>query len=179
MNIYEDYLKYKEDNKAFLDVVHKNAYSIEILYEDVLAVLDYVASMYQKNGSVEADLEDLFDMGLTYMANLVSELVTMYHDYFGENIDLMNSYSHHIIYFFYLEDYKCHLDACELLTDNKRKQIDNMQKELEETLINKAPISEDALASYEERLDKLINKKDEFHPVYVIFSSIRELLNLY
>ncbi|MBO4667787.1 MAG: hypothetical protein J5666_06675 [Bacilli bacterium] len=179
MNIYEDYLKYREDNKAFFDAVHQSAYSIEILYEDVLAVLDYVAAEYKHHGSVEADLEDLFDMGLSYLANLVSELEMMYHDYFGENIDLMNSYSHHIIYFFYLEDYKCHLDACELLTDAKKKTIDNMQKELEQALINKTPIVEDSLASYEEKLDKLINKKDEFHPVYVIFSSIRELLNLY
>ena len=48
MNIYDDYIKYIEENNYLIKLLENNAPSIYVLFEDVLAVLDYIAEEYKK-----------------------------------------------------------------------------------------------------------------------------------
>lgn len=179
MNMYEDYNKYIEEKKPFLNLIEQKATNIYVLFEDILVVLDYIVHEYLHHGHTDEELNDFFEAGYGYLNSVLNEIEIMYKDYFKENIELMNSYSNLIIYFFYADDLKCHLDASENLTDNKKKVLDSIQAEIENILIKNLPVEDGLVEGYEVKLDKLITQKDNFHPVYSIFSMIREELNIY
>lgn len=179
MNIYDDYIKYIEENKELIKLIENNTPAIYVLFEDVLAVLEYIADEYQKNSKIDADLKDFFDAGFGYLTSVLTDIKMMYEDYFKKDIILLSKYGNIITYFFYVEDLKCHLDAEELLTKTKQKVIDDIQQEIETILINKLEIDNDLTDKYEAKISKITSTKDNYHPIYTIFALIREELNLF
>lgn len=179
MNIYDDYIKYIEEHNYLIKLIENNAPSIYVLFEDVLAVLEYISEEYKKGSKLEADLKDFFDAGFGYLTSVMTDLKMMYEDYFKSDIILLSKYGNIITYFFYVEDLKCHLDAEELLTKNKQKIIDDIQQEIETILVNKLEVSEDLTDKYEAKISKITSTKDNYHPIYTIFALIREELNLF
>jgi hypothetical protein len=179
MNMYEDFFKFIEENKSFLKSIEVYSPTLYVLFEDVLVVLDDIYKNYNDNSKIDEELKDFFEAGFGYITNVLSEIKMMYEDYFKSDIKLMDIYSSLIIYFFYVEDLKCHLDAIESLTDSKKKIIDDIQLEIETILQNKKPIDETLTEKYEVKISKITSAKDNFHPIYTIFSMIREELNLF
>ena len=118
-NIYDDYIKYIEENNYLIKLLENNAPSIYVLFEDVLAVLDYIAEEYKKGSQLEEDLKDFFDAGYGYLTSVMTDLKMIFEDYFKSDVILLSKYGNLITYFFYIEDLKCHLDAEELLTKTK------------------------------------------------------------
>ena len=59
MNIYDDYIKYIEENNYLLNLLETNVPTIYVLFEDVLAVLNYISEEYQKGSQLDEDLKDL------------------------------------------------------------------------------------------------------------------------
>ena len=179
MNIYDDYIKYIEENNNLLKLLENNAPTIYVLFEDVLAVLNYISEEYQKGSQLEDDLKDFFDAGYGYLTSVMTDLKMIFEDYFKKDIILLSKYANIITYFFYIEDLKCHLDAEELLTKSKQKTIDDIQQEIETILINKLEVSDDLTDKYESKISKITSSKDNYHPIYSIFALIREELNLF
>ncbi len=179
MNIYDDYIKYIEENNYLLKLLENNTPSIYVLFEDVLAVLNYISEEYQKGSQLDDDLKDFFDAGFGYLTSVMTDLKMMFEDYFNKDIILLTRYDNLITYFFYIEDLKCHLDGEEVLTKSKRKIIDDIQQEIETILVNKLEPSLDLTDKYETKIAKITSLKDNFHPIYSIFALIREELNLF
>lgn len=179
MNMYEDFSKFIEENKSFLKLIEVHSPTLYVLFEDVLVVLEEIFKNYDENSKIEEELKDFFEAGFGYISNVLSEIKMMYEDYFNADIKIMNIYSSLIIYFFYVEDLKCHLDAIEALTDSKKKIIDDIQLEIETILQNNKQFDETLTEKYEVKISKVTSVKDNFHPIYTIFSMIREELNLF
>mgnify|MGYP003304434027 CR=1 FL=1 len=179
MNKYDDYAKYIEEKRPFLNEIKYNAVNVYVLFEDIIEVLDYLIKMYQKEGKIDEDLIDFFDVGFGYLTSVITDIEMMYNEYFHKNIEMLNAYSNLIIYFFFVEDLKCHFDANEVLTESKKKTIDSIQKEIEEIFAKNLPISDEITEKFEVKIDKMFTKSDNFHPIYSIFAMVREELNIF
>lgn len=179
MNKYDDYAKYIEEKRDFLNEIKNKAINVYVLFEDIVTVLDYFIEMYKKDGKIDDDLIDFFDVGFGYLTSVISDLEMMYKEYFHEDINLLNAYSNLIIYFFFVEDLKCHFDANEVLTDTRKKTIDSIQKEIENILAKNMPVNDEITEKFEVKIDKMITKNDNFHPIYSIFAMVREELNIF
>ena len=179
MNIYDDYIKYIEENNYLIKLLENNVPAIYVLFEDVLVVLNYIVEEYQKGSQLNEDLKDFFDAGYGYLTSVMTDLKMIFDDYFKKDVILLTKYGNLITYFFYIEDLKCHLDAEELLTKSKQKTIDDIQQEIETILVNKLEPSDDLTDKYELKISKITSAKDNYHPIYTIFALIREELNLF
>ena len=102
----------------------------------------------------------------------------MYEEYFDSNIDIFNYYAPLIIYSIYLEDYRCHLDADEKLTEERAKLIKEVEENVDQILANRKTFDESLINMYEEQILDIAPKGDKFEPVYIVYSMIAEELNL-
>lgn len=178
MNIYEDYSKYISDNSKFIELVKNNVPSVFVLIEDVIVVLEYIVKQYDKYKKVEEDLQDFFEPGYRYLISLITEMTIMYQEYFKSNIKLFAKYSSLIVYFFYIDDLKGHLYSFDKLTEENKKLIDSVQEEIESTLVNNLELNQDKINQYEVIIEELDNDKS-YHPIYSIFTMVREELHLF
>ena len=95
-----------------------------------------------------------------------------------EDIKLFNYYAPLIVYSLYLEDYRCHLEAEELLTEDREQTIKKVEEEIDQLLANKTPYNMEKIDEWEEDILGIAPKKDKFEPVYIIYSMIAEELHL-
>ena len=178
MNIYEDYTKYILDNKALLDALQANVPSVYVLVEDVIVVLDFIVGEIKKNSKVEEELQDFFVAGYNYLTSIINEMRIMYVDYFKSDIELFARYSQLIVYFFYIDDLKGHLDATDKLTKENKELIDDIQLEIERKLVRCEEIDTSRIDYYENIIEQL-DTDNTYHPIYTIYAMIREELHLY
>lgn len=178
MNIYEDYSKYISDNSKFIEMIKNNVPSVFVLIEDVIVVLEYIVKQYDKYKKVEEDLQDFFEPGYRYLISLITEMTIMYQEYFKNDIKLFSKYSSLIVYFFYIDDLKGHLYSFDKLTEENKKLIDSVQEEIESTLVNNLELNQDKINQYEVIIEELDNDKS-YHPIYSIFTMVREELHLF
>ncbi len=178
MNIYEDYNAYMVDMKELIKKLEETNSGVYVLLEDVLKVTKYIYSEHEKGSKLEDVLEEIFEAGYGYLSNVLSDLNIMYQDYFSGNMELFNYYAPLIVYSIYLEDYRCHLQAEELLTEEREEFIKNIEEEVDNVLANKAPFDMMMIDAWEERILNIAPKGDKFEPVYIIYSMIVEELRL-
>lgn len=178
MNMYEDYAKYILDNNSLLSKLQSNVPSVYVLIEDVIQVLDFIVGEFRKNSKIDADLQSFFTAGYNYLTSVINEIKIMYVDYFKSNIETFTKYSPLIVYFFYIDDLKGHLDASEKLSNDNRKLIDEIQLEIEHTLVKCEEIDQTRIQHYENVIEQLDSDKS-YHPIYTIFAMVREELHLY
>ena len=178
MNMYEDYTKYLMDNSALINNIKEKAQSVYVLFEDVIQVLDYIARENRQNKKIDADLQSFFTAGYNYLTSIINEMKIMYVDYFKSDFNLFAQYSDLIVYFFYVDDLKGHLDANDQLTSDNRQKIDEIQYEIEQTLVHNKGINAGKLRIYENAVEELDQDKS-YRPIYTIFALVREELHLY
>lgn len=178
MNIYEDYNGYMVDMKELIKKLESTNSGVYVLIEDALRVTKYIYDEYQKGSKIDEVLEEIFEAGYGYLSNVLSDVSIMYQEYFSSNIDLFNYYAPLIVYSIYLEDYRCHLQAEELLTEEREEFIKNIEEQVDQVLANKSPYDMEMIDSWEEEISKIAPTGDKFEPVYIIYSMIVEELNL-
>ena len=178
MNIYEDYAKYILDNDSLLRSIQSDVPSVYVLVEDVIQVLDYVVKEKKKNSKIDEDLNSFFTAGYNYLTSVINEMKIMYVDYFKSNIETFSKYSQLIVYFFYIDDLKGHLDAMDKLSKANRQLIDEIQLEIEHTLVRCDEVDPEKIQHYENVIEQLDFDKS-YHPIYTIFAMVREELHLY
>ncbi len=178
MNIYEDYSGYMTDMKDLIKKLEKSGSAVYVLVEDALIVTKYIYSEYQKGSKLDEVLEEIFEAGFGYLSNVLNDLSIMYQDYFNSDIELFNYYAPLIVYSIYIEDYRCHLLADELLTDKREEVIQRIEESIDKILANKNPYNMEQIDSWEEEVLNMAPDGDKFEPVYIVYSMIVETLNL-
>lgn len=179
MNIYEDYVKYMAEIKPLVKIIKKSVIDLAIIYDDVIMVCDYIAKLKSEDALIDVDLAEIFESGFSYLSNVFEDLKLYYHDYFKKDIILFKSYSTLILFHFYLDDFKAHLDVSELLTSERKKVIDQMEDEIEDILINNKGFDDSLIDSFEQQIADISPRHDNFRPVYAVYSLISEELELY
>lgn len=179
MNIYDDYNKYIIENEELLGYLKSSNSSVMYCLMDVLEVLDYVYKKYVDKVKIEAELEEIFEIGFGYLSNCLIDINTYYKDYFGKDIILFNKYSTFIIYSIMVDDVKGYLLSEERLTEERSEMLDKASKLIEETLLNLKEIDGAVVAEIEDILEMVLPKKNKYKPVYAVFAMIAEELGIY
>lgn len=178
MNIYEDYNGYMTDMRGLIKKLEETSSGVYVLLEDVLTVTKYIYEEHTKGSKLDDVLEEIFEAGFGYLSNVLSDISIMYQDYFNSDMKLFNYYAPLIVYSIYLEDYRCHLEAEELLTEEREEFIKNIEEEVDHVLANKMSFDMEMIDAWEERIFKIARKGDKFKPVYLVYSMIVEELKL-
>ena len=178
MNMYEDYNGYMTDMRDLIKKLEETSSGVYVLLSDALLVTKYIYDEHEKGSKLDEVLEEIFEAGFGYLSNVLSDISIMYKEYFNEDIKLFNYYAPLIVYSLYLEDYRCHLEAEELLTEDREQTIKKVEEEIDQLLANKAPYNMEKIDEWEEEILGIAPKKDKFEPVYIIYSMIAEELHL-
>ena len=155
MNMYEDYNGYMADMRDLIKKLEETSSGVYVLLEDALTVTKYIYEEHEKGSKLDDVLEEIFEAGFGYLSNVLSDISIMYHEYFNDDIKLFNYYAPLIVYSIYLEDYRCHLDAEELLTEEREMIIKNIEEQVDQLLANKVPYNMDKIDEWEEEILKI------------------------
>ncbi len=178
MNIYEDYSGYMTDMKDLIKKLETSSSGVYVLLEDALMVTKYIYEEHEKGSKLDEVLEEIFEAGFGYLSNVLNDLNIMFQDYFSGDIELFNYYAPLIVYSIYIEDYRCHLLADELLDEEREILIKRIEEEIDQMLVNKKPFNMEVIDAWEEEVLKVAPEGDQFEPVYIIYSMIVEELHL-
>lgn len=179
MNIYDDYSEYMAEMKPLLKILKKTYSKLLFIIQDVITVCDYVEKLTKEKSNIDDDLAELFESGFSYIANILTDIKLYYEEYFNKDIILLNSYSSLILYHFYLDDFKGYLDVSELLTDERKKVIDDLEDEIDHILVNQKKVDDCLIERFEQLISEITPKYDNFKPVYAVFSLVCEELRLF
>ena len=124
-------------------------------------------------------MEEAFQLSFGYLAEVFSELKVFYCSYFDSDIQKMNYYGQLILYHLYLDDFKWHLKDNELLDDNKSQEINAIEDIIDDVLLHQKPFSPELLVGFDQLIEKITPARDDFQPVYAVFSVIAEELNIF
>ena len=179
MNMYDDYNKYIIENEELLNYLKDSESSVMYCLSDVLEVLDYIYKKYVDNAKIDAELEEIFEIGFGYLSNCLLEVSAYYNDYFKKDVILFNKYSIYIVYSIMLDDVKGYLLSEELMNEAKEQVLNNAAKLIEDTLLNKKDVNREVIDEIEEAIEKVLPKKNDYRPVYAVFAFIRDELGIY
>lgn len=178
MNIYEDYGNYMSEVQDLIEAMINSNSTVYYALTDVIKVTDYIYRLSQNNEKLDDDLEEIFEIGYGYLANILGDLKTYFEEYFSKNMELFNYYSELMLYSIYIEDYKDHLNVEELLNDDIEKTLNDLIYKIDGILVNKKPYDGLLIANIEGTVDDVKIGRDNFQPVYNVFRMIAEELNL-
>lgn len=179
MNIYEDYKSYIEEHLDLINKIKNRHPNISVLIDDVLKVTEYVQKEYFAKSKISEELEEIFEVGYGYLTNVLSDLEVMFKEYFNDNDDKIEYYTPIIVYSVYLDDFKCHLESEEKLTERHKEYLESAIDNLDHIMNH--------LHHYDmKELDNLINELNiefeefsKFQPVYAVFALVCEELDLF
>ena len=178
MNIYEDYINYMDECQAFLEKMVEQNSSVYYAIIDVITVTDHIYRKYQKKEPIDEDLSEIFEIGYSYLANVLSDLKTYYNDYFDCNMDVFNYYSELMLYSIYIDDYKDHLIVQDLINDDIEKELNDLLYKIDGMLVNRKNYNEDDIKEIESKIADIKPQNDQYQPVYNVFRMIVEELGL-
>lgn len=178
MNIYEDYQKYIKEQEAFIKKLKKMDSPILAVFEDIKAVLDYTSKLASQNYKIDEDLQEAFDVGFQYLINVFSDLKLYYDDYFKKDIDRLNYYAYLIVYTFNLDDYLGYLQDENLLEDNLKQVIDDIQNQIDQIMVKNENFDVQLLDQFDVRIAEVDRPNNRFNPIASIFSRMREILDI-
>ena len=172
MNMYDDYNKYIIENEELLNYLKESNSSVMYCLSDVLEVLDYIYKKYIDEAKIEAELEEIFEIGFGYLSNCLIDINTYYKDYFKKD-------STYIVYSIMLDDVKGYLLSEELMNEQREEELNMAAKLIEDTLINVSEISSSVIQKVEESIENVLPKKNTYRPVYSVFALIRDELGIF
>ena len=178
MNIYEDYLSYMSDNQDFIEKMLETNSSIYYVLSDVIKVTDYIYRYQCDNEEIEEEIEEIFEIGFGFIANVLSQLNVYYNNYFDKNMEVFNYYSELMLYFVYIEDYLEYLKSEEILTDDVEKLLNGMLDKIDNIIVNKKPFDKVFTSSLDATMDELKVVTPDYKPVYNVFRLIVEELQI-
>ena len=179
MNEYEDYTNYKNEHKELLKKLEECNSSINLCLKDVVSVLDYISKKHEEGSKIDDDLAEIFDVGFGFFAGIMQDISTYYQDYFGCNIDVLNSYSNLIVAQIMLDDIKSFLEVDDYLTPEREEVFDRVQNEIDGILVSQKPVTNEYLDALQDTIEELLPQDTKYRPVYSVFGMIAEELNVY
>lgn len=179
MNIYDDYGNYLGEIEVLLNKLTSQSSPVLYCLSDVINVLDYIYRKYLDKAKIDAELEEIFEIGFGYISNSLNDIKTYYEEYFNKDIVLFNQYANLITYSILIDDLKAYLISEERLTKEKEKALDNALNQIDNVMVNNLAITGDIICDIEEAYEASLPKKNDYKPVYTVFAMIAEELGLY
>ena len=87
MDIYNDYLSWRFENKDFINKLIDNKSKTIARFNHVIDVVDYLYNKYSKENKLDKDLELIFSTGFEYIYDKFLIIETLYEKNFNSNYD--------------------------------------------------------------------------------------------
>lgn len=178
MNIYEDYRNYIDECDELIEMMKEKGAFVYYAISDVLKVTEYIYKEYEKNQKLDEDLEEIFDIGYGFLANVLADMKTYYEDAFEKNKELFEKYSELLLYSIYIEDFKSYMYSEELMNDEYEERINQLLNKIDNIFVNKKPIPSDLIGQIDATLNDMGLHNSNYRPAYSVFQMIAEELNL-
>jgi len=178
MNIYEDYRNYIDECDELIEMSKEKGASVYYAISDVLKVTEYIYNEYEKNQKLDEDLEEIFDIGYGFLANVLADMKTYYEDAFDKNKDVFEQYSELLLYSILIEDFKSYMYSEELMNDEYEEKLNQLLNKLDSIFTNKKPIPNGLVEQIDATLSDMGIHNSDYRPAYSVFQMIAEELNL-
>ncbi len=178
MNIYEDYRNYIDECDELFEMLKEKGASVYYAISDVLKVTEYIYNEYEKNQKLDEDLEEIFDIGYGFLANVLADMKTYYEDAFDKNKDVFEQYSELLLYSILIEDFKSYMYSEELMNDEYEEKLNQLLNKLDSIFTNKKPIPNGLVEQIDATLSDMGIHNSDYRPAYSVFQMIAEELNL-
>lgn len=178
MNIYEDYQSYMEECSELIEVLKTNGKEVYYAISDVIKVTEYILNSYLNHQTIDEDLDEIFDIGYGFLANVLSDMKTYYEDTFDKNPKIVEKYSELLLYSIYVEDFKSFLESEELMNDDMLQTLNDILMKLDGIFTHQKEYDENLPLDINAKLTELGLEKFKFRPAYSVFQLICEELNL-
>lgn len=178
MNIYEDYQSYMEECSELIEMLKTNGKEVYYAIHDVIKVTDYILKQYQNNQKIDEDLDEIFDIGYGFLANVLADIKTYYEDAFNKNPKTFETYSELLLYSIYIEDFKSFLESEDLMNDDMLQTINEMLNQLDSIFTHTKKFNPNLPMDLNAQLNALGTEKFKFKPAYSVFQMICEELDL-
>ena len=166
MNIYEDYQSYMEECSELIEMLKTNGKEVYYAIHDVIKVTDYILKQYQNNQKIDEDLDEIFDIGYGFLANVLADPKTF------------ETYSELLLYSIYIEDFKSFLESEDLMNDDMLQTINEMLNQLDSIFTHTKKFNPNLPMDLNAQLNALGTEKFKFKPAYSVFQMICEELDL-
>lgn len=178
MNIYEDYQSYMEECSELIEVLKTNGKEVYYAISDVIKVTKYILNEYLHHQTIDEDLDEIFDIGYGFLANVLSDMKTYYEDAFDKNPKTFEKYSELLLYSIYVEDFKSFLESEELMNEDILQDLNDILMKLDGIFTHQKEYDENLPLEINAKLTELGLEKFKFRPAYSVFQLICEELNL-
>ena len=184
MNIYEDYRNYIDECDELIEMLNEKGvptHFIEKLNDReqlCKKVTEYIYNEYEKNQKLDEDLEEIFDIGYGFLANVLADMKTYYEDAFDKNKDVFEQYSELLLYSILIEDFKSYMYSEELMNDEYEEKLNQLLNKLDSIFTNKKPIPNGLVEQIDATLSDMGIHNSDYRPAYSVFQMIAEELNL-
>ena len=134
MTTYEDYFNFISENENIILNINKKSLVLAYYIKDIMYCLDYVYRLFLNNQEIDKDLDELFDIGFSYMTNFIEDLEYMLNNYFNNDFNKLKEYENVIFYYFQYEDLEEFLESADYLTDDRLSILDEVNSSIQECL---------------------------------------------
>lgn len=151
MDIYNDYLAFKEDKYELLEFLASKESNIIARFKHVIIVVDFIYEKHCSNIKLSNDEEDIITVGYEYIFSRMNLIDLMLTKIFNNNKDEMEKFSKTISLILYVNDF---IDEVTIKDENNKESLDK-------------------LSQYEDKILKLLEKKE--HATDVEFCMLNDI----
>ncbi len=175
--VLKDYASWKMDNIAFIEQLKSDKTSLYRRIEPVYAVLDKIYAMSVEDGSVDEDLETIFQLGFSYLHGQIG-IIRLYRDkFFGGNHERFIRFSPLLGYLLSIHDLRSDLEEREEELDFSR--LDDVETRIETMIAEGDTRFELAGDRLKKAVDEVTNELDsEYVGTIDIFVEIAHNLDV-
>lgn len=125
MNLYQDYLCFKEDKQELINFFIENDSNIIVRFKHVLAIIDFLYDKYCDNSTLDSNEELIFETGYTYVFDRFNIIELLLNKTFNKDLEELEKFSKTINLVLYVNDFK---DEVLNIDDTNKSAIDEFSQ---------------------------------------------------
>jgi len=174
MNTYEDFIHYLKEHNDLINILKNNKLNIYQLFDKPIKVVEYFAAKAIDGVKLDIDEQEVYEIGYSYLNDCFTTLKDIYSNYLNNDLILLNKFDNVILYSILLNDLEGFLQADNLLTDNIKKDLNELNKYIEDIYIGKNKFDDNTITYINGFFETLIPNEKEFIPTYTVFIEIAD-----
>ncbi len=156
--VLKDYANWKMDNAEVLETFKQHGSMIYDRLEPVYAVMDYVYQRAINHGTLNEDLETIFQVGLNYLHDQFEAIRIYFEKLFEGDCGIFENYAVLVGYLMFISDFRADLEGLEdsldfTSLDDVENTIENMIATRENNYVYAGEILNEATQDIVEQLD--------------------------
>lgn len=176
--IFEDYNSWKKENYELISSLVKNRSKTIQRFSPVIAVVDYLSEMNQKEDLSE-DEQLIFSTGFDYIYDQFQIIQTLLENNFDNNVKEMEKYGQTINLLLYINDFKAEINNNNII-DKDVEKLNQLNDKVYDYLDKKENAPDEYFQLLNDITSSIFDKNNiELHTIDQIFYEIALEYNIY